>query len=216
MSIAKKLICALFALAAVTPALAIEDPGTTTAKTSLQSFCQSLNGKQGSQGENCFNIFGRYTGVILAAAATKDPEGRCREAQLLLDNFADVPGVQDVATQMAKAKINAIPPETEPKDIPCGPIVFADGGNSNPPNEPSATVEPDVPIDQGPTETAGAGVVTITVTETVCGPTDAARTPAVEPDSPVTDDTAGEPTPATAATVEACGATATAAPAATL
>ncbi|KAJ3271093.1 hypothetical protein HK104_004750, partial [Borealophlyctis nickersoniae] len=72
---------------------ATEDPKTTQAKAKLTAFCSSLNGAQGSKGENCFNIFGRYTGTILRAAAKNDPCGRTKEAQLLVDNFGDRNGV---------------------------------------------------------------------------------------------------------------------------
>ncbi|KNC99427.1 uncharacterized protein SPPG_05668 [Spizellomyces punctatus DAOM BR117] len=120
-------------LALASSVAAVEDPKTTQAKNKLSAFCNSLNGAQGSKGENCFNIFGRYTGVILAAAAKNDPCGRTREAQALLDNFGDRPGAVALANEMAHAPINVIPPNPNPPtDVPCGTPLRLPGGQQGP------------------------------------------------------------------------------------
>ncbi|TPX59663.1 hypothetical protein SpCBS45565_g07683 [Spizellomyces sp. 'palustris'] len=135
-------------LALASSVAAVEDPKTTQAKNKLSAFCNSLNGAQGSKGENCFNIFGRYTGVILAAAATNDPCGRTREAQALLDNFGDRPGAVALANELAHAPINVIPPNPNPPtDVPCGTPLRLPGGQQGPAATapkpaPSATPSP--------------------------------------------------------------------------
>lgn len=89
---------AMLALASTVSAL--EDERTTQIKQDLIDFCGSLNGKQGSQGANCFDISGAFHSAILAAKATAAPCERTELAQKLVDNFGDANGVIEMAQKM--------------------------------------------------------------------------------------------------------------------
>ncbi|KAI8915387.1 hypothetical protein DFJ77DRAFT_462484 [Powellomyces hirtus] len=135
----------LIAIAAVTfshGAAALEDPRTTKIKSDLTAFCSSLNGAQGAQGENCFNIFGTYTGSILAAKKN-DPCDRTVKAQALLDNFPNVPGVVELAKAMSTAPINVIPPEQLPGlEIACPTPLRVNGASAAPAPAPAPAPSP--------------------------------------------------------------------------
>ncbi|KAJ3158710.1 hypothetical protein HDU86_002675 [Geranomyces michiganensis] len=130
------------ALTALAPlASAIEDPRTTQIKADVAAFCSSLNGRQGDHGKNCFDISGAFFSAILAAKV-KSPCDRTVLAQEIIDNFSSVQpaAAAELATKMANAPLNVIPPAQLPgPNPPCDTPLRVVGTSATPPSVPAAS-----------------------------------------------------------------------------